>query len=154
MGIIYFIIRRIITFIPTLLGVLLISYIVAYVIPANPVRAWIGGQRVSDLELLERIKREYYFDRPWYEQFYFLVTSLLTGTLKDPIKNQPVFQELSNRFPVTVELAILGFLFTLIISLPLGILAARFKDTIIDFVVRFLALFGSSMPSFILYYFL
>ncbi len=61
---------------------------------------------------------------------------------------------MSNRFPVTVELAILGFLFTLIISLPLGILAARFKDTIIDFVVRFLALFGSSMPSFILYYFL
>jgi peptide/nickel transport system permease protein len=154
MGLLYFVIRRTITFLPTLLGVLFISYIIAYVIPANPVRAWIGGQRVTDLELLERIRRDYYFDRPWYEQFYFLVSSLLSGSLMDPIRHKPVFEELSYRFPITVELAILGFLFTLIVSLPLGFLAARFKDTIIDFLVRFLALFGSSMPSFVLYYFL
>jgi len=149
-----FLARRIATFIPTIIGVIFLTYLIAYMIPANPVRAWVGGEKMVDPKLIERIRYEYKFDAPWYEQFTFLFTQLITGQLRDPVRGRLVIVSLGERFPITVELAIFGMMFLLIISIPLGIAAALKKDTPIDFAVRFLALFGSSMPSFVLYYLL
>jgi len=148
-----FIARRILTFIPTLIGVLLITYLIAYAIPTDPVRAWVG-EKLMNPQTLEQIKAKYKFNAPWYEQFAFLVQQLLTGQLEDPIRHRNVFDEISNRFGVTVEVAIVGFLFLVAIGIPLGLLAAIYKDTPIDFAVRIMALVGSSLPSFVLYYFL
>jgi peptide/nickel transport system permease protein len=148
-----FVLRRLATFAPTILGVLFLTYIIAYAIPTNPVRAWVS-ERIRDVQRLEALKEKYKFNAPWWEQFSFLVTSLLTGSLEDPVREGSVFQRLGQRFPVTVEVAIYGMIFILIIGIPLGILAALFKDSLIDFFVRFLALFGGSMPSFVLYFFL
>lgn len=153
MGMAHYLVRRLITFIPTLLGVLLITYLIAYAIPADPVRAWVG-EKLMNRETLEQIREKYKFNAPWYEQFAFLVTQLLTGALEDPVKHNLVFRELFSRFPITVELAIVSFLFLVAIGLPLGIIAAIKKDSVIDFFVRIFALFGSSLPSFVLYYFL
>jgi len=146
--------RRLVTFIPTIVGVILITYIIAYLIPTDPVRAWVGGEKLLNPEALERVRKKYKFDAPWYEQFTFLTYMLFTGQLDDPIKRVKVIQELSFRFPITFELAIFGFIFSALICIPLGIISALKKDTIIDFFVRFFAFFGSSMPSFVLYYFL
>lgn len=151
MGFETFLIRRILTFIPTLIGVLFITYIVAYAVPTDPVRAWVS-EKIMDPSIIQRIRSEYKFDAPWYEQFLFLVSSFLRGELEDPVRHQNVFIEISSRFPVTVELAIISFIFLVAISIPLGLIAALKKDSAIDFFVRFLALFGSSMPSFVLYY--
>ena len=154
MGMTKFLIRRLMTFIPTIIGVMLITYIIAYVIPTDPVRAWVGGEKLLNPEALEKVRHKYKFDAPWYEQFSFLVTSLFTGQLEDPVRHKLVVQELSYRFPITVEVAIFGFIFLVLIGIPLGIISALKKDTPIDFFVRLFALFGSSMPSFVLYYFL
>lgn len=153
MGLASFIARRLLTFVPTLIGVLLITYLIAYAIPADPVRAWVG-EKLLNPEALEQVRVKYKFDAPWYEQFAFLVSQLLTGRLEDPIRVKNVFDELGFRFAITVELAIIGFIFLVIIGLPLGIVAAVKKDSPIDFAVRVLALVGSSLPSFVLYYFL
>ncbi|MEM4562152.1 MAG: ABC transporter permease [Desulfurococcaceae archaeon] len=153
MGLGSFIARRVLTFVPTLIGVLLITYLIAYVIPADPVRAWVG-EKLRNPEALEQIRIKYKFNAPWYEQFAFLVHQLLTGQLEDPIRLRNVFTEISSRFVVTVEVAIIGFLFLITIGIPLGIIAAVKKDTYVDFAVRILALVGSSLPSFVLYYFL
>ena len=153
MGLASYIARRIVTFIPTLLGVLLITYLIAYAIPADPVRAWVG-EKLMNPETLAQIKAKYKFNAPWYEQFIFLIQQLLTGQLEDPVRHRNVFIELTSRFAVTVELAIVGFLFLVAIGLTLGIIAAIKKDSPIDFAVRILALIGSSLPSFVLYYFL
>lgn len=153
MGLASFIARRILTFIPTLIGVLLITYLIAYAIPADPVRAWVG-EKLMNPETLEQIKTKYKFNAPWYEQFMFLIQQLLAGQLEDPVRHRNVFTELTSRFAVTVELAIVGFMFLVIIGLPLGIIAAIKKDSPVDFAVRVLALLGSSLPSFVLYYFL
>ncbi len=151
MGFLAFLIRRIATFVPTLLGVLFITYLIAYAVPTDPVRAWVS-EKLTDPSILQRIRAEYKFDAPWYEQFLFLVSSFLRGELEDPVRGTNVFAEIATRFPVTVELAVISFLFLVAFSLPLGILAALKKDSVIDFAVRLLALFGGSMPSFVLYY--
>jgi len=148
-----FIIRRIITFIPTIIGVMFLTYIIAYAIPTDPVRAWVS-EKLTDPTIIQRIRSEYKFDAPWYEQFAFLISSLFRGELNDPVRHKNVFDEIFSRFPVTFELALLALIFLIIISIPLGIIAALYKDSLVDFFVRFLALFGSSMPSFVLYYFM
>lgn len=153
MGLVHYLIRRVATFIPTILGVLLITYLIAYAIPTDPIRAWVG-EKLMNREALERIREKYRFNAPWYEQFWFLVTQLLSGQLQDPVKQRNVFDEIFARFPITVELAIISFLFLIAIGIPLGILAAVKKDTAVDFFIRVFALFGSSLPSFVLYYFL
>ncbi len=153
MGLGRFLLRRLVTFIPTVIGVLFVTYLIAYVIPADPVRAWVG-EKLMNREALEEIRVKYKFNAPWYEQFAFMVTSLMTGNLEDPVQHKNVFDELFYRFPITVEVAMIGFLFTVVIGIPLGFIAALRKDTVIDFFVRILALIGSSLPPFVLYYFL
>lgn len=153
MGMTSFLVRRFLTFIPTLIGVLLITYLIAYAIPADPVRAWVG-EKLMNPQTLEQIRVKYKFNAPWYEQFTFLVQQLLTGQLEDPVRHRNVFTEITSRFGVTVEVAIVGFLFLVAIGIPLGLLAAVFKDTPVDFAVRIMALVGSSLPAFVLYYFL
>jgi peptide/nickel transport system permease protein len=153
MGLGSYLLRRLLTFLPSVIGALLITYLIAYVIPTDPVRAWVG-EKLMDPSTLEKLKQEYKFDAPWYEQFAFLVEKLLSGTLIDPVRGTPVVQQVAQRFPITVELAIFGMLFTVAIGIPLGIVAAAKKDSVIDFFVRIFALFGSSIPAFVLYYFL
>jgi peptide/nickel transport system permease protein len=153
MGMGSFLTRRVLTFIPTLIGVLLITYLIAYAIPADPVRAWVG-EKLMNPQTLEQIKIRYRFNAPWYEQFSFLIHQLLTGELEDPVRHRNVFTEITSRFGVTVEVAVVGFLFLVAIGIPLGLLAAIFKDSPLDFAVRIMALVGSSLPPFVLYYFL
>ena len=154
MGMLSFLVRRTITFVPTIVGVMLITYIIAYVIPTDPVRAWVGGEKLLNPEALELVRRKYKFDAPWYEQFTFLFSQLLSGTLEDPVRHRSIVYELTTRFPITAQLAIFGMFFTVLIGIPLGVIAALRKDSPADFFVRFFALFGSSMPSFVLYYLL
>lgn len=153
MGLAQYLVRRLITFIPTLVGVLFITYIIAYAIPADPVRAWVG-EKLLNREALEMIREKYRFNAPWYEQFVFFIQQLLSGQLEDPIRHRNVFSEIFFRFSITVELAVISFLFLIAIGVPLGIIAAMKKDSAIDFFVRIFALVGSSLPSFVLYYFL
>lgn len=148
-----FLIRRLITFVPTIIGVMFITYLIAYAIPADPTRAWVG-QKLLNPEALEQVREKYRFDAPWYEQFAFLVSKLFTGDLYDPVRQKNVFEDIFYRFPITVEVAIFGFIFLIAIGIPLGIVAALKKDTVVDFFVRIFALVGSSLPSFVLYYFL
>lgn len=153
MGLKSFLARRAATFIPTVIGVMLITYLIAYVIPTDPVRAWVG-EKLKNPEALEAVRAKYRFNAPWYEQFAFFVTSLFSGYLEDPIRHKNVFEEIFYRFPITVEVAVVSFIFLVAIGIPLGIVAALKKDTVIDFFVRIFALVGSSLPAFVLYYFL
>lgn len=152
-GLARFLARRIATFIPTVIGVLFITYLIAYSIPGDPVRAWVG-EKLMNPEALERVREKYKFNAPWYEQFTFFVVQLMKADLEDPIRNRNVFDEIFERFPVTVELAIIGFIFLVVIGIPLGVLAAIKKDSVVDFFVRVFALVGSSIPAFVLYYYL
>jgi peptide/nickel transport system permease protein len=66
-----FILRRTLTFIPTLIGVTFITYIIAFIIPSDPARFWAGGIKAKP-EVIARVTAEYHLNSPWYDQYYFL----------------------------------------------------------------------------------
>ncbi|AEC50920.1 dipeptide transport system permease protein [Pyrococcus sp. NA2] len=146
-----FLIRRILTFIPTIIGVTLIVFLIAYKIPADPAKAWAGGEKATP-EAIKMIREMYHLDKPWYDQYVFLVKGLITNTIIDPRTSNPVMYDVGKRFPVTFQLAVIAFLFIIIIGIPLGIISALKRNTWIDTVVRIFALLGVSTPAFWLGY--
>ena len=148
-----FLLRRFLTFLPTIFGVVFITYLIAYAIPADPARAWAGGEKAKP-EVIERLKQYYHFDKPWYEQFYYFLVRLFEGSLISPRTGNTVFADIADRFSVTLQLALFSIFFSVAIGLPLGLLAAYKRDTKIDTAVRILALIGVSMPAFLLGYLL
>lgn len=148
-----FLLRRFLTFIPTVLGVMFLTYLIAYAIPADPVRAWAGGEKAKP-EVIEKVRQYYYFDRPWYEQFYYFLVRLFEGNLISPRTGNNVFTDIAARFSVTLQLALFAIFFAVVIGVPLGLIAAYKRDTKIDTAVRIFALIGVSMPAFLLAYLL
>ena len=142
-----YLVRRAITFIPTIFGVVLISFTIAFVMPADPARTWAGGQKASP-RVVENIRKTYHLDDPFWVQFYYFLRNVLTNRIYSPVTHNSVFYEFSRRFPITLNLAIMSMFFIVVIGIPLGIIAALKKDTAIDNAVRILALIGYSTPSF------
>jgi len=146
-----FLVRRLLTFIPTLIGVTLIVFLIAYVIPADVARAWAGGEKASE-KYMEQIREQYHLNDPWYDQYWFLISGLAKNEIIDPRTSNYVFDDIGDRFPVTFELALVAFFFVVLIGIPLGIISALKRNTWIDTVIRFFALTGVSMPVFWLGY--
>ncbi|KSW12084.1 peptide ABC transporter permease [Pyrodictium occultum] len=147
-----FIARRFLTFVPTIIGVTLLVYIIAAVIPANPARLWAGGQKASP-EVVERLIREYHLNDPWYIQYYYFMKNLFFGNPVSPVTHNNVWSEITDRFlTVTLPLTLLAFVLIVVIGVPLGVLAAIKRDTAVDMVIRGLALVGLSTPIFWLAY--
>lgn len=148
-----FIIRRTVTFIPTIIGVSLIAFIIAYVIPADPARAWAGGEKATQAAI-ELIRKRYHLDEPLWSQYVFFVKGFITNTIIDPRTSNPIMYDIAKRLPVTIQLTLFAYMFILALGIPLGIIAALKKNTIIDSLIRFLALVGVSSPVFWLGYLL
>jgi peptide/nickel transport system permease protein len=148
-----FLARRMLTFIPTILGVTLIVFAIAYLIPADPARAWAGGEKASQ-KAIEIIKEKYHMNDPWYVQYTFLITGLIKNEIIDPRTSNPVMDDVGKRFPVTFQLALFAYFFVLLIGIPLGLISALKRDSALDTFVRVFALFGVSTPVFWLGYIL
>ncbi len=146
-----FLIRRLLTFIPTLIGVTLLTYVIAFVIPADPARFWAGGLKARP-DVIQMVIKEYHLHDPWYVQYYFFMKGILTNSLIDPVTGYHVMSYILSRFPITFQLALFGFFFTVVLGIPLGIVSALKRDTWIDALVRVWSLIGVSVPIFWLGY--
>ncbi|MCD6487758.1 MAG: ABC transporter permease [Desulfurococcales archaeon] len=144
----YYIIRRLATFIPTILGILLLVFIISHAIPANPARLWAGGEKAKP-EVVEAIKKKYHLDKPYHIQFMLYLNDLIHGDWgQSPMTKRPVLEDLADYFPATFELALVSGILIMLIGIPLGLVSAFKRNTWIDHVVRILALVGVSMPVF------
>lgn len=131
----------------TLFGLLLVTFVISRLLPADPVLA-IVGDHASD-EYVEQVREQLGLNRPILVQFWIYFTNVLQGDLGQSIRNgQPIAQELLNVFPATLELATIGTLLGIIFGIPLGVWAAIRKDTLVDHLVRFFGLVGYSVPIF------
>ena len=146
-----FLVRRLLTFVPTIIGVTLLTYVIAFIIPANPAQFWAGGIKARP-EVVARIIQEYHLNDPWYVQYYYFMKGVLTNSIVDPIYGFKVMSYMLSRFPITFQLTLFALFFLIVLGIPLGIVSALKKDTWIDALVRVWALIGVSTPIFWLGY--
>src|SRR5919107_867866 len=131
----------------TLLGLVAVTFFIGRVVLIDPVLAIVGDR--APPQVSERARLELGLDRPLIEQFAIYVKKAATGDFGNSVlTTNPVMTDIANAFPATFELATLGTLIGTIIGIPLGVLAAVRRGSLIDQIVRFLGLAGYSIPIF------
>jgi ABC-type dipeptide/oligopeptide/nickel transport system permease component len=142
-----FIVRRLLLAIPTLLGVLVVAFLLLYVAPGDPVMAMVGER--ADEETIARLRRELRLDDPLYKQFGHYVGGVARGDLgRSYITNRPIQRDIRERFPKTLQLAGAAMLLAATVGITLGILSAWRPGGIIDRAALALAYLGVSFPVF------
>lgn len=142
-----YILRRLAQIVPLVLLVATLVFSLIHLIPGDPVEMMLGeGAQRADLESL---RHDLGLDRPLHQQYLSFLSGLVRADLGRSLHfGVPVSQLLADHYPATLELAFAAMMVALLISLPLGILAAFHRGGAIDHASRFLALLGVSMPNF------
>jgi ABC-type dipeptide/oligopeptide/nickel transport system permease component len=144
---ILFFLKRIAYFVPTLLGLLILVFLVSRVIPGDPA-ALVAGETAT-AEQVKAIRTQLGFDRPLYVQFGVYVRQLVTGDLgKSLYSGRRVSQDLVDRFPATLELTLAAMFISVLVGIPLGILSALKRNSLLDHLVRGFTVSGLAIASF------
>ncbi|SFL07326.1 ABC transporter permease [Pseudomonas sp. NFACC46-3] len=142
-----FILRRLLSAIPTLILVSLFVFTLQKLLPGDPVLAMAGEER--DPAVMEYLRDKYRLNDPIPVQYLNWVGNVLTGDFGTSLRTeQPVTTLLASKLPVTVELAVLSLLIALLIGIPTGIISAVRKGTVVDYGANVIALSGISIPHF------
>jgi len=142
-----FILRRLLATIPTLLGVLILVFLITRLTPGDPARQIAGAE--ASQEEVARLHHQLGLDRPLPIQFGVFLWDAVQGDLgRSLLTDRPVFGELVSRFPTTFRVTTLAMLIALVVGLPLGVLSATRRHSAIDALATMIALFGVSMPLF------
>ena len=100
-------------------------------------------------EAKEEVRRELGLDKPLLEQYGIWLKNMLTGDMGESyISGKPVFSTFLSKLPATIYLTVASILLTVLISVPLGILAAVKQNRILDYIIRFFSFIGNSLPNF------
>src|SRR4051794_11146013 len=138
---------RILTTIPALIGVVVVSFLLTRVLPGDTA-AYFAGPAATP-QAIEEVKKKLGLDRPLPEQFRRYVADLARGDLGQSLTTgQPVVADLKARLPASAELTLFGLVLSLIIAVPLGIVAAVRQGSLIDHACRAIATAGVSLPVF------
>ena len=140
-------IRRSLTVIPVLLGVSLLVFGFIHLIPGDPALTMLGERATP--EKVAAVRQRLGLDRPIHEQYLIYVGRALRGDLGVSIlRGDPVFTDLLRRFPATVELAVAAIIVAVSFGVPIGIVSAVWRNSLVDSLSRVWALAGVSMPIF------
>ena len=145
-----FIVWRFVQSIITVLGISAVVFYFTFVI-GDPVVAQLAGRYDLDFDAVERIKKDMGFDQPIPVQYAKFVVNAAQGKIGlSLVDKRPVTEQVARRLPATTYLALAAGTFTLIVAIPLGMLAALKRGTFIDRIARTLAFSGQSIPDFFL----
>jgi peptide/nickel transport system permease protein len=144
---IQYIIRRLMASIPVLLGILLVTFALARLIPGDPCRAILGEKATK--EVCDRFIQEKGLNKPIPEQFWIYLQEIGRGDFGHSIRyGMPVTRLLVERLPTTVELSFAALIISLVIGIPLGIISAVRHNSWVDVTTMIWANIGVSMPVF------
>jgi peptide/nickel transport system permease protein len=142
------ILMRIVATIPVLVGIAVVAFFLIRLIPGDTVNV-LMGQDFGDPALEAELRSFFGLDQSVGTQFRDWFLNLLQGDLGTSMRSgEPVTQEVLSRFPVTLELAVAALFISLLISIPVGIFAARNRNKGIDGAARVASLLGLSLPNF------
>ena len=132
---------------PSVLGVIIISFVLTRALPGDPAVYFAGD--MADKESIEQVRQALGLDRTWVEQFFIYAGNLANGDWGMSLSTgRPVTEELLARLPASLELTLIGLSLAVIISLPLGVLAATRPNSWVDHLCRLLVTAGVSLPTF------
>lgn len=144
-----FVLRRIVLMIPLLIGVTLVAFIIANLVPTDPIAANLSQRSMSDPTIVAAFKAEWGLDQPLPVQYLTYVKNLISGNLGKSIRNRrPVIDDLRQYLPATVELATYATVFGVAAGLLLGVVSAVLRNSPFDILARFISLIGISAPVF------
>jgi microcin C transport system permease protein len=168
-----YILKRLLLMLPTLFGVMLVTFVIIQFVPGGPVEQMVAqlqgrdasgagegpapgqgayrGRQGVDAARVEEIKKLYGFDKPAPERFFQMLGQFARFDLgKSFFHNKDVWQLIKEKLPVSISLGLWTFLFTYLISVPLGIAKAVRAGTPFDTATTFVVLLGYAIPSFVL----
>ena len=141
------ILKRLAMAIPSLIGVVVVTFLLTRALPGDPA-AYFAGPAATP-QAIQEVRVKLGLDKPLIAQFGNYVIDLVHGNLGTSLTTgQPVAQELHNRLPASAELTLLGLLVSIVIAVPLGILAATKPNSLLDHACRIVSTAGVSLPVF------
>src|SRR5690625_4382030 len=140
---------RLLSAIPTLFGVILVTFLLTRVLPGDPAVFFASNPSMSAADV-EAVRQHLGLDLPLAQQFWIYLTNIVQGDLgKSLATGQTVVAELARRLPASAELTLFAFFLAIMAALPLGVMAALRPGSLLDHAARLIATLGVSMPTFV-----
>ena len=141
--------RRLIQLIPILIGITFLSFAMMRLAGSDAVTEMYANKGAVSQEVIDLKRAELGLDKPFVTQYFAWLGGLLRGDMGvSYVSGRDVFQTFVSKLPATLLLTALSILLTIVISIPLGVLAAVRHDKITDYCLRFLSFIGNSLPNF------
>lgn len=144
-----YLIKRAVTLTLVLLGLAILIFVIARIVPGDPARIALGP--LATAEQVAELRKEMGLDAPFYTQLWTYLVGLVQGDLgKSLLTSRPVMDDIRAALPATFELVLFTVILQIMVSIPLGVFAAIYRNTWIDNVLRVISLIGVVTPGFVL----
>lgn len=143
-----YIVKRLLVAVPTLLAVLTVVFFFVRIAPGDPAFIILGDQ--ASQQALAAVRHQLGLDQPLAIQYVSFLATVLQGDLGTSlVTNRSVWGEVVKVLPYTIELTVTALVIGVVLGLPLGIVASRYRNGAIDYAARFFSLLGLSFPAFV-----
>ncbi len=149
LGMTFYLTKRALSLLMVLLGLAVMIFIIARIVPGDPARIALGP--LATAAQVEELRQEMGLNDPIHIQLWHYLSGLAQGDLgKSLLTSRPVMDDILQALPATFELVLATVVLQIVISIPLGVLAAYYRDTWVDNVTRVVSLIGVVTPGFVL----
>ena len=144
-----YVIQRFLQLIPVLIGITFLSFAMMRMAGSDAITEMYGDKGAVAQEVIDAKRAELGLDKPFVQQYFSWLGGMLTGDMgKSYVSGRDVFKTFTSKLPATLLLTALSIVATVVISIPLGVLAAVRHDKLTDYLLRFLSFIGNSLPNF------
>ena len=144
-----YVLQRFLQLIPVLIGITFLSFAMMRIAGSDAITEMYGDKGAVAQEIIDAKRAELGLDKPFVQQYVSWLGGMLTGDMGTSyVSGRDVFKTFTSKLPATLLLTALSVVATVVISIPLGVLAAVRHDRITDYLLRFLSFIGNSLPNF------